>query len=155
MDADDRVLLRNGQAIPLAPKEFETLLALVEAGGRLVGKEALVARVWPGTFVGDGSLARNISVLRKELGEDLILTVPKVGYRLASVVTPELSPAGTDVPEGEAGKPVISPISRSSRFNKAWLALPMLAFCAIASVITLNPAIRDRVKSGHREWPKT
>ena len=24
-----------------------------------------------------------------------------------------------------------------------------------ASVITLNPAIRDRVKSGHREWPKT
>jgi hypothetical protein len=25
----------------------------------------------------------------------------------------------------------------------------------IASVITLNPAIRDRVKSGHREWPKT
>ena len=24
-----------------------------------------------------------------------------------------------------------------------------------ASVITLNPAIRDQVKSGHREWPKT
>jgi len=26
---------------------------------------------------------------------------------------------------------------------------------AAASVIRLNPAIRDRVKSGHREWPKT
>jgi hypothetical protein len=26
---------------------------------------------------------------------------------------------------------------------------------AATSVITLNPAIRDRVKSGHREWPKT
>jgi TolB-like protein/DNA-binding winged helix-turn-helix (wHTH) protein/Tfp pilus assembly protein PilF len=150
MDAEDRVLLRNGQAIPLAPKEFETLLALVEAGGRLVGKEALVARVWPGTFVGDGSLARNISVLRKELGEDLILTVPKVGYRLASVVTPELSPAGTDVPEGEAGKPVISPISRSSRFNKAWLALPMLAFCAIAIFFLREFSLRPKSTSTAR-----
>jgi hypothetical protein len=26
---------------------------------------------------------------------------------------------------------------------------------ALASVIRLNPAIRDRVKSGHRAWPKT
>jgi hypothetical protein len=29
------------------------------------------------------------------------------------------------------------------------------AVAVSASVITLNPAIRDRVKSGHREWPKT
>ena len=28
-------------------------------------------------------------------------------------------------------------------------------YLATASVIRLNPAIRDRVKSGHREWHKT
>lgn len=89
IDCDDRMLWRAGQPIVLAPKEFDTLLALAESGGKLLEKQAIIARVWPDSFVGDGSLARNISVLRKHLGEDLIQTVPKVGYRLASAVTVE------------------------------------------------------------------
>src|ERR1039458_9746344 len=75
------IVSREGQPVALTPKEFDTLLVLVEAGGRLAPKEDLLARVWPDSYVGDGSLARNISVLRKTLGEDLIETVPRRGYR--------------------------------------------------------------------------
>jgi hypothetical protein len=48
--------------------------------------------VWPDTFVEEGNLAKNISVLRKQLGEGedgrhYIETVPKLGYRFLADVT--------------------------------------------------------------------
>ncbi|HEV2175863.1 MAG TPA: tetratricopeptide repeat protein [Terriglobia bacterium] len=87
LDAGQRMLWRNGGHLTLTPKEFETLLMLVESGGRAVGKEEIIGRVWPDTFVGDSSLTRNVSVLRKALGEDVIQTLPKFGYRLTLPVT--------------------------------------------------------------------
>lgn len=90
LDASQRLLTRNLQPIPLAPKEFDTLLVLVEAGGSVVDKEELIARVWPDSYVGDGSLARNISVLRKALGEEVIETHRGRGYR---ITLPFVSPA--------------------------------------------------------------
>jgi hypothetical protein len=42
----------------------------------------LIKRIWPNSYVGDGSLARNISVLRKALGEEVIETLPRRGYRI-------------------------------------------------------------------------
>jgi TolB-like protein/DNA-binding winged helix-turn-helix (wHTH) protein/Tfp pilus assembly protein PilF len=98
VDAGERALCREGRQIPLAPKEFETLLALLESGGHLVEKETLIARIWPDSYVGDGSLARNISVLRKVLGEDVIQTVPKIGYRLA--VVPAIGPVSPEPTKG-------------------------------------------------------
>jgi len=101
-------LTRDGQPLPLTPKEFDTLVTLVEASGRIVKKEELIARVWPDSFVGDSSLARNISVLRKTLGDGLIQTVPRRGYRLSIPVSVD---SGDIVPvPGESGKaPPISP----------------------------------------------
>src|SRR5215469_17614520 len=81
LDLGARFLPRDGECIPLTPKEFETLVVLVECAGQAVKKDALVERVWPDSFVGDGSLARNISALRKYLGVNAIQTVPKHGYR--------------------------------------------------------------------------
>ena len=47
IDIEQKVLLRGGKAIPMAPKVFETLLALVENHGRIVLKEELMKRLWP------------------------------------------------------------------------------------------------------------
>ena len=63
------------------------MFVLVEAGGRVVEKDELIRRVWPDSFVGDNSLARNISVLRKALGEQVIETLPKKGYRITIPVS--------------------------------------------------------------------
>jgi pimeloyl-ACP methyl ester carboxylesterase/DNA-binding winged helix-turn-helix (wHTH) protein/class 3 adenylate cyclase len=86
LDAKERRLLRDGSAVALTPKAFDLLLALVENGGHMLGKEELLKKVWPDSFVEENNLAQNISILRKVLGEvsggsKCIETVPKRGYR--------------------------------------------------------------------------
>ncbi len=89
VDAEDRVLLRDGQVVPLGPKLFDVLLALVRSGGRVVEKDELMREVWPDTFVEEGNLARNISTLRRVLAEQgdprqYIETLPRRGYRFVA-----------------------------------------------------------------------
>jgi DNA-binding winged helix-turn-helix (wHTH) protein len=84
-------LLRRGERVPMAPKEFETLRVLVEHHGRLVSKQMLLEHVWPGTYVGDDTIAQRVSLVRKALGEETsaskyIETVPKRGYRFIACV---------------------------------------------------------------------
>ena len=68
-DSEERVLVRDGAPVPLAPKATEILLVLVEHAGHLVDKDALISRVWPDAFVEEGNLNKNIFFLRKTLGE--------------------------------------------------------------------------------------
>jgi DNA-binding winged helix-turn-helix (wHTH) protein len=76
-----RTLNRGSRLIPLTPKEFQTLVLLVESAGKAVRKEDLIRELWPDTHVGDTSLARNISKLRRHLGPEAIQTISKFGYR--------------------------------------------------------------------------
>jgi TolB-like protein/DNA-binding winged helix-turn-helix (wHTH) protein/Tfp pilus assembly protein PilF len=89
LNASERLLLRDGKPVPLAPKVFDTLVVLVENGSRLVSKDDLMSTLWPDTFVEEGTLTRNISDLRKTLGESAggeryIETVPRHGYRFVA-----------------------------------------------------------------------
>lgn len=90
LDTAERLLLADGKAMALAPKLFDTLLALVEQGGRIVAKEDLLRQVWPDTFVEENSLNKNISALRRLLAgdsvESFIETIPKRGYRFVAEV---------------------------------------------------------------------
>jgi DNA-binding winged helix-turn-helix (wHTH) protein len=80
VDLSKQVLYRNDERIRLTPKEFDTLRVLAENRGRVVPKEEIIKEVWRDTFIGDTSLTRNISVLRKILGPGVIETIPKRGY---------------------------------------------------------------------------
>jgi len=98
LDADERVLLRDGQPVTLPPKDLETLLVLVERAGHIVGKEELLEKVWPGVFIEEGNLARHIFNLRQVLGDSpdgrkYIDTIPKRGYRLVAQVQEDREPA--------------------------------------------------------------
>jgi TolB-like protein/DNA-binding winged helix-turn-helix (wHTH) protein/Tfp pilus assembly protein PilF len=93
LDLVEKVLLRDEHPIHLPLKAFETLLALVENEGHILEKGELLNRVWPNTFVEEATLAQNIFVLRKALGEGTngqgyIETVPKRGYRFVAPVEP-------------------------------------------------------------------
>ena len=101
VDVGERLLRRGEQLVPLTPKAFDTLLVLVEHHGRLVGKDDLMKRLWPASFVEESNLAQQIFALRKALGDDgnqYIETVPKSGYRFrvpVRTLTPSPAPAPT------------------------------------------------------------
>lgn len=91
-DPGQRALLRDGQHVRLYPKNLLLLKTLIEADGRILGKDELMAAVWPDAVVEEGNLAKNISQLRKALGngaksEEFIETIPTIGYRFRAEVT--------------------------------------------------------------------
>jgi DNA-binding winged helix-turn-helix (wHTH) protein/pimeloyl-ACP methyl ester carboxylesterase len=91
LELQEHRLVREGRAIPLTGKAFQTLRVLVEHHGKLVSKQDLMSAVWPETTVEENNLDRNISTLRKALGEQakdqcFIETVPRVGYRFVAEV---------------------------------------------------------------------
>ncbi len=91
MDSRERRLLRNGEVVPLTPKVFDVLLALVHNSGHILSKDEVMKLVWPNTAVEEGNIARNISTLRNALGErprepQYIETVPWRGYRFVASV---------------------------------------------------------------------
>lgn len=99
VDEGKSVLLREGQSVPLTPKAFEILLVLVRNPGRVLKKEELIDEVWPDAFVDENNLPRNISSLRKALGEGpaehkYIVTLPGQGYRFVAEVRQLESPNG-------------------------------------------------------------
>ncbi|MGA9769558.1 MAG: tetratricopeptide repeat protein [Blastocatellia bacterium] len=96
LNPKERLLLRDEQIVPLTPKLFDTLLALVESSGHLVEKDELMSRVWPDAIVEERGLTQNIFLLRKMLSEDgvetkYIETVPKRGYRFIAEVNQRLN----------------------------------------------------------------
>ncbi|MEP7184880.1 MAG: tetratricopeptide repeat protein [Rhodanobacter sp.] len=85
--------LRRGDGTPIAltPKVFDTLLLLVENGGNVISKDALMAAIWPNRIVEENNLTQNISTLRRVLGASagdhrFILTEPGLGYRFVEPV---------------------------------------------------------------------
>ncbi len=100
----------QGRPAELELKPLEVLLQLLLHPGEVVSKEVLLESVWPGLNVVEGSLTTAISKLRKALGDEnspIILTVPRVGYRLAvpvqTVHVPSPGPlAATNLQPGDA-----------------------------------------------------
>ncbi|MCI0692911.1 winged helix-turn-helix domain-containing protein [candidate division KSB1 bacterium] len=85
LDARNRQLWRNGQAVPLNSKYFDVLLLLVQHSGQLVEKQSIFDEVWDGVIVTDAALTQCIKDIRKQLGDEVsnpryIKTVPKHGY---------------------------------------------------------------------------
>ncbi|MFL6334408.1 MAG: alpha/beta fold hydrolase [Pyrinomonadaceae bacterium] len=107
LDTREGALLREGRAVQLTPKAFETLLVLVERSGHCIGKDELMRRVWPDSFVEENNLSQNISQLRRALQTEgaaqYIETVPRRGYRFnAPVAVTEDSSAPAEGDEKRA-----------------------------------------------------
>src|SRR6202521_2118896 len=81
-----RELRVKGRSVELESKPLDILLQLLLHAGEVVTREELLESVWPDVTVVDGSLATAASKLRKAMGDEdhpAIVTVPRVGYRLA------------------------------------------------------------------------
>jgi len=91
VDIGRRILLQAGNTIALTPRQFDTLLYLVEHCDRVITKEELMKAIWSDAFVEENNLNQSVSAIRRALGERrgdnrYIITVPGVGYRFAAPV---------------------------------------------------------------------
>ncbi len=103
LEVSERILWRAGERVPLSEKAFDTLVALVRRGNHLVGKDELLTEVWAGAFVEENNLDKNISILRRALGErdgkgKFIETVRGHGYRFVAPIQVSSSETQTDAP---------------------------------------------------------
>ncbi|HYA24963.1 MAG TPA: winged helix-turn-helix domain-containing protein [Terriglobales bacterium] len=147
LDPVEHVLLTAGTRVALTPKAFETLLVLVENAGHILEKDDLLKQVWPDTFVEEGTLARNISTLRKALGDDpegetYVETVPRRGYCFVAEVrevaaapsdgsvSPVAMPGKQPAPKVGEGHRVPEPVSPWNRFRR-------LAFAAVLVILAV------------------
>src|SRR5215467_11950809 len=149
LDSAERTLVHKGEPVPLAPKVFEALLLLVENAGHLVEKDEFLRRLWPDTFVGEDTLAQNISLLRKALtdgsdGAALIVTVPRLGYRFAGTVMEKVASAvnnGQDQPAHEAERITEAPRQETKgatrfRIHPAALISAAILIGTLAGLVT-------------------
>jgi predicted ATPase/DNA-binding winged helix-turn-helix (wHTH) protein len=97
LDANERLLMKDGVAVVLGARTLDTLIALVSSPNEIISKRDLMARVWPDVTVEEGSLRFHIASLRKALGDGkqgarYITTLAGRGYCfVAPVARPEVS----------------------------------------------------------------
>ncbi len=117
----------DGALVPLTAKAFDVLCTLIERREAVVGKEALLAAVWPGRVVEENNLTQAIAALRRAFGVNahdrrFLLTVPGRGYRFVATLTEDAeassiapAPAPTVAPERvptpeHAGEQALDPL---------------------------------------------
>ena len=86
-----QLLLEDDKPVRLGSRALDILTALVERAGKLVGKDELIARVWPDIFVDESNLRVHIAGLRRALGEGqagnrYVVNIPGRGYRFVAPV---------------------------------------------------------------------
>src|SRR3981189_2131763 len=83
-----RAPLAEGGPVDLGGRAFDVLMALIEASGAVVGKDALMHRVWPDRIVEENNLQAQISALRRAFGadRDLIRTIAGRGYQFTGEI---------------------------------------------------------------------
>lgn len=90
LDANESVLRRNGEIVPLTPKAVQALALLVRDVGRVISRKDMIEALWPDAFVDESNLTVAISMVRKALGQNddsrFIETVAKRGYRFIADV---------------------------------------------------------------------
>jgi DNA-binding winged helix-turn-helix (wHTH) protein/tetratricopeptide (TPR) repeat protein len=123
LEPAERRLTHGGRLVALPGKAWQILVLLVEAGGRLVTREAFRAKLWPNVMVEERTLIVHMSTLRKALASspsaDVIETVSGAGYRLTVPVRilSEADPllrAGNQDPPAKATPIAVRAFSTSS-----------------------------------------
>ena len=124
-------LVRAGRETSVEPKVMDLLALLASAPGKVFSREEIDDALWPGVIVGEDTLARAVSKLRRALGDvandpAFIETIPKRGYRVIAPVEP-LTAMARKTPSAKTS-PIVS---------LGMIALPAAFLLAVAISILL------------------
>ncbi len=154
LDLEKRVLLRDGDPVPLTPKAFDTLALLVRRGGRVVSKDELLEEIWADAFVEESTIAQNVFTLRKALGQNhtenqFIETVPKHGYRFIADVK---AVDGATNGEPENGRPrAAHDLTVGGKISDAGISDAETGNAEISNPVTVDAASKDARADGDEE----
>jgi predicted ATPase/DNA-binding winged helix-turn-helix (wHTH) protein len=100
---NERLLTRDGVAVPLGGRTLDTLIALASLPNEVVSKRALMDQVWPDVTVEEGSLRFHIAELRKALGDGkggarYIATLAGRGYCFVAPISRSTQPEDRPTP---------------------------------------------------------
>lgn len=162
VDLSTRQLSREGETIPLTPKAFDVLVALIRSRGSVVTKEGLLAVVWPKAFVTDDNLTQNIWAIRRALGDDsaqplYVSTIPRVGYRFVADATEIAGPEPRAPSHSE--HPQIEVSDKSHRFLFLGMSRKGVAVLVAASILAafagalITRALSGRARTENRAVP--
>ncbi len=89
IDRQARRVAVDGREVPLTAREFDLLCLLASAPHQVFTRETILERVWGWDYEGTARTVDNfVASLRRKLGgrrrRRCIVTVPRVGYRLAA-----------------------------------------------------------------------
>ena len=144
IDALTRTLLKDGRPLPLSPKAFDLLLALVEHQGETLSKQDLLDLVWKDQFVEEKNLTVHVTALRKVLGEKknehrFIVTVPGNGYKFVAELRRSTNGHVPKGPAVESDIPTVSgagnDAAQAGPSTRNWLFPGILAITVLLAVI--------------------
>jgi TolB-like protein/DNA-binding winged helix-turn-helix (wHTH) protein len=132
-DPASNLLQQGERSVRLEPRAMDVLMHLAARAGEVTSIEELMATVWKGVVVSDGSVYLAISQLRHALGDwndvSYIETVPKRGYRLV-------------VPIERAGaEPATAP--RTPMPARSWTVRALAALFVVVAVVALVWSLRS------------
>ncbi|WP_431510099.1 ATP-binding protein [Variovorax sp. DAIF25] len=145
---DLRRLEREGRPVALGSRAAGLLLALVKRAGEVVGKEELLAAVWPDVVVDEASVRVHMSLLRKALGTpgpddgclEWISNIPLRGYCFLGRVRREFArdaafARAADMPEAQALGEL--PLRTSTLFGRGAELERLLAMLEASRLVTV------------------
>ncbi len=141
LDPGRRRLTCEGKPVALSARAFDILLVLIEERDRVVGREELIARVWPGLAVDPSNLTVQMSALRRALGDTTdppltIATIPGRGYRfIGPAGPPEVTPVPAP-PQAIPAAPTPVPVQPRRRLPVLVIG-PVLLLCGLGVAVAL------------------
>jgi TolB-like protein/DNA-binding winged helix-turn-helix (wHTH) protein/Tfp pilus assembly protein PilF len=148
LDPTNHLLWRDGDRVPIPPKNFDVLAYLVEHAGHVVTQDEILEALWPETFVNPEVLRKYILEIRKTLRDrpntpEFIETLPKRGYRfIAPVADEDVAEAQDLSPPCPIEEPVIHEqvgheTARSEREDAPLVKRRLWTLLAIPLVVTV------------------
>ena len=95
LDRRRRVLAaENGAPVHITAKAFDALVFFLEHAGDVVERSTLMEALWPNAIVEENNLNQVVAVLRRALGDGVIVTIKGRGYQFVADVRAVIEPAG-------------------------------------------------------------
>ena len=137
LDAANGELFRQGRRVHLAAQPSKVLLCLIEAGGRIVTRDELRARIWGESHFVEFDKGLNVCIacIRQALGDSartprFVETIPRRGYRFladARIENPDNAGGTTPADEARQARPgAIALVRAASLIAAGFLLLPQL-----------------------------